>query len=49
MYPARRKITIHSIPVTATKRRVEIHKAIEKQKAKEFADGWANLRAFLNH
>jgi hypothetical protein len=49
MYPARRKLTTHSLPATASERRKKILTAIEKQKIKEFTDGWANLRTFLNH
>lgn len=49
MNPPRRKLTTHSLPGTASKKRKEILDAIEKQKVRELADGWKHLRAFLDH
>lgn len=49
MNPPRRKLTAHSLPVTATEKRKKVLDAIEKQKVREFADGWKSLRAFLDH
>lgn len=49
MYPPRRKLTLHSIPKTAAGKRKQITQQIERQKQKEWADEWHNLRLFLQH
>lgn len=49
MCPRRRKLTTHSIPKTECKRLRKLLDAIEKQREREFTDGWNNLQAFLVH
>jgi len=49
MTPPRRKITLHSIPVTAAGKRKQISNEIEKQKRHAFLDEWKTLRLFLEH
>jgi hypothetical protein len=49
MYPPRRKVTLHSIPKTASGKRKQVLQQIDKRKKQEWSDGWRSLHLFLQH
>lgn len=49
MYPRRRKVTLHSIPKTASAKRKQVMHQIERQKQQELADERRHLMLFLQH
>jgi hypothetical protein len=49
MYPRRRRITSHSVPVNDTARQKQLRDLMDKQVKKEFTDGWKNYQTFVEH